>query len=453
MHVAMDFGISVCSGAAALYVNFLLFDSNPFGQTDSSLYTIAAALTAVAFLQLICNRSFDLYRSYRSTRFLYEMTDIFKAGLSVFAVLVALALTWSQLGLFQVPLMFYFFIDTFITSVYRYILRKFLRYVRKKGYNKKYIILIGTNDCTESFIKKIQSSPNLGYEIAGYFDPDVHQEYHLKRLGSFRTIHKYLAQCHPDEAVIMLSDQTQPEFDRIVADCEGRGIKFSIIPNMFSNFSTRIYISNFDGIPVMSMRKVPLENTLNKIVKRTMDIIVSLLMLILLSPLMLITALIIRLTSKGPVIFRQERVGIDNKPFIMYKFRSMRIDIEPDVAMTEKNDPRCTKFGRFIRRFSIDELPQLFNVLRGNMSLVGPRPEIPYYVEQFRKSIPLYMVKHYIKPGITGWAQVNDLRGGDTSIEERIKYDIYYIENWSVAFDVSILLRTLTKVINSKSAR
>ena len=222
---------------------------------------------------------------------------------------------------------------------------------------------------------------------------------------------------------------------------------------MFAGFSSRIYISSFDGMPLLSIRKVPLESTFNRFIKRFLDIVVSILMLIFFSPVMLITAVAIKAPSKGNIIFKQERVGLSNKPFIMYKFRSMRVETEGDISMTAKNDERCTKVGLFIRKFSIDELPQLFNVLKGDMSLVGPRPEIPYYVEQFRKSVPLYMVKHYVKPGITGWAQVNDLRGGDTSIEDRIKHDIYYIENWSIGFDIKILFKTLLKAVFSKNAR
>ena len=251
----------------------------------------------------------------------------------------------------------------------------------------------------------------------------------------------------------MLSDKSQPYLDHLVAICDNRGIKFSIIPNMFSSFSSRIYISSFDGIPVMSMRKVPLDKTYNKVTKRLLDIICSSLLIILFSPLMITVAIIIKLTSPGKIIFRQQRVGLNQKPFTMYKFRSMRTETEGDISGTEKNDERKKKIGLFIRKFSIDELPQLFNVLKGNMSLVGPRPEIPYYVNEYRKSVPLYMVKHYVKPGITGWAQVNDLRGNDTSISERIKLDIYYIEHWSITFDIKILLMTVEKIFFSKNAR
>ncbi|MGN0471095.1 MAG: exopolysaccharide biosynthesis polyprenyl glycosylphosphotransferase, partial [Acutalibacteraceae bacterium] len=280
----------------------------------------------------------------------------------------------------------------------------------------------------------------------------VHDLNGIAYLGDFKSVSRFFEKCPTDEAIIMLSDKEQKRTEQMVALCETWGIKFSIIPNIFSTFSSRIYISSFDGMPVLSMRRVPLDNAFNSFVKRLFDIVISLIMLIVLSPLMAVVAIIIKATSPGHVIFKQERIGLGRKPFVMYKFRSMREDSESDLSMTEENDPRCTKIGHFIRKYSIDELPQLVNVLKGDMSLVGPRPEIPFYVKQFRKSVPLYMVKHYVKPGMTGWAQVNGLRGNDTSIEERIKYDIYYIEHWSVAFDIKILFETLFKGIFSRNA-
>lgn len=453
LHVTIDILLSIASCAASYFLFKIIFGEDLI-QLIGYDYRLAAAIPcATALLQVLFNKSFDLYRSYRSTLFALEITNLLKSGLAVFVVLIAAAIASSMLFVFQISIMFYFFCYTILSGLYRFALRRLLRYMRSKGYNKKTIVIIGINDCTESFISKIRTSPDLGYEILGYFDHVPNQKASLPYLGTFKGLSEYYKKFHTDEAIIMLSDKSQSSFAHIVAICESWGVKFSIIPNMFSNFSSRIYISSFDGIPVMSMRKVPLDNTLNKFIKRFLDIIISLAMLIILSPLMLLTAVIIKLTSPGNVIFKQERVGLGKKPFTMYKFRSMRVETENDLSMTEKHDDRCTGFGRFIRRFSIDELPQLFNVLKGDMSLVGPRPEIPFYVDQFRKSVPLYMVKHYVKPGITGWAQVNDLRGGDTSIPERIKHDIYYIENWSVAFDFKILFKTLFKAIFSKNAR
>lgn len=453
IHVIMDVLISFAGCAASYFLMIFMFGSDLLLEFNYSPRIIIIVPVGIAMLQIICNRACDLYRSYRSTVFSIEIINIIKSGLVVFCVLIVLVIALSRLYQYQIAIMMYFFASTIASVLYRFVLRRFLRFVRKKGYNKKYIVLLGVNNCTEKFVRKIHSSPNLGYEITGYFDTAPHSKLQLPYLGTFKKTSKYFGATHPDEALIMLSDKSQPYLEHLIAICDNRGVKFSIIPNMFSGFSSRIYISSFDGIPVMSLRKVPLDRQHNKFMKRILDIVVSLLMIIILSPLMLVTAIIIKVTSPGNIIFRQERVGINQKPFIMYKFRSMRVETEGDLSATEKNDSRCTKFGLFIRKFSIDELPQLFNVLKGNMSLVGPRPEIPFYVKEYRKSVPLYMVKHYVKPGMTGWAQVNDLRGSDTSIEERIKLDIYYIEHWSVAFDIKILFKTFTKVFFSKNAR
>lgn len=453
VHVVVDISISTISSFYAYSIMRFLFNVDILPQSQYSTRVILFVPVVIALIQVFCNRAFDLYRSYRSTAFIREVINIVKSGVAVFVLLAIISAMLSETEHFQFALVFYFVLYCTLSILYRFILRSFLRFVRKKGYNKKYLVLIGINNCTENFIRKIESSPDLGYEIAGYFDNAPHSQIGIPYLGNFKKVSKYFDGGLPDEALIMLSDKSQPYTEHLISICERWGVKFSIIPNMFSSFSSRIYISSFDGIPVMNMRMVPLDKSFNKFIKRTLDIVVSLLMLIILSPFMLLTALIIKLTSPGTVIFRQKRVGLGQRPFTMYKFRSMRTETEGDISGTEKNDPRCTKFGLFIRRFSIDELPQLFNVLNGDMSLVGPRPEIPYYVKEYRKSVPLYMVKHYVKPGITGWAQVNDLRGNDTSIEQRIKYDIYYIEHWSVTFDIKILLKTLVKAVFSKNAR
>ena len=207
---------------------------------------------------------------------------------------------------------------------------------------------------------------------------------------------------------------------------------------------------DLDGIPLMNIRRIPLDNWVNAFLKRLLDVAGSLVLIIFSSPLMLIAAVGVKLSSPGPVIFTQERIGRNKKPFRMYKFRSMRVNDRQDTGWSRDRDDRKTKFGAFIRKCSIDELPQFFNVLKGDMSLVGPRPEVPYYVEQFKDEIPLYMVKHQVRPGITGWAQVNGLRG-DTSIKARVEHDIFYIEHWTLGFDIRILFMTLFKaLINSE---
>ena len=235
--------------------------------------------------------------------------------------------------------------------------------------------------------------------------------------------------------------------------CEKSGVHTKFIPDYNNIIPTKPYTEDLLGLPVINIRHVPLNNTVNKVVKRSVDIFGAIVAIVLFSPIMLATALAIKVTSPGPLIFSQERVGLQNKPFAMYKFRSMVVqEAEKEKSRwTTKNDPRVTKVGKFIRKTSIDELPQLFNVLKGDMSLVGPRPERPLFVEKFREEIPRYMVKHQVRPGLTGWAQVNGLRG-DTSIRKRIEYDLYYIENWTIGFDFKILFLTFFKGFVNKNA-
>ena len=213
---------------------------------------------------------------------------------------------------------------------------------------------------------------------------------------------------------------------------------------------SRPAIDEIGDVSLVNLRHIPLDNIGNAFLKRAMDIIGSLILIICTSPLMLFAAVGVKLSSPGPILFKQERVGLNKKPFYMYKFRSMHVNDRQTTGWSTNSDPRKTKFGSFIRKFSIDELPQFFNVLKGDMSLVGPRPELPFFVNRFKESIPLYMVKHQVRPGITGWAQVNGFRG-DTSIQGRIEHDIYYIENWTLLFDIKILFMTVFKFSNNET--
>ena len=236
---------------------------------------------------------------------------------------------------------------------------------------------------------------------------------------------------------------------KVINICEKTGTKISLVPFYAKYMPSNPQVDNINGLPMINLRRIPLDNMANAFIKRAMDVVGALVLIVLTSPLMLIAAVGVKLSSPGPVLFKQERVGRNKKPFYMYKFRSMRVNASEKTGWSRNEDPRKTPFGSFIRKFSIDELPQFFNVLKGDMSLVGPRPEVPFYVEQFKEEIPRYMVKHQVRPGITGWAQVNGYRG-DTSIKKRIEYDLYYIENWNVFFDLKILLMTLTRSMNSE---
>ena len=280
VHVAMDSMISV-SSCTLSYILYSAISSNNelYGYlSDIKVPVIFVAITALC--QIIFNYAFDLYRSYRSTKFIVEAVNVLKSGLFFCIIQIAVAIFTQSLFKFQVVILFYYISNTFLAIVYRACLRNILKYMRSRGYNKKYIAIIGVNNCTENFIKKIQTSTDMGYELSGYFASAPDSAVKIAYLGNYKKISAFFKNSPPDEAVIMLSDRLQPSLSHLIAICENWGIKFSILPNMFAGFSSRIYISSFDGMPLLSIWKVPLESTFNRFIKRLLDIVVSILMLI-----------------------------------------------------------------------------------------------------------------------------------------------------------------------------
>lgn len=331
-----------------------------------------------------------------------------------------------------------------------------LKDMREKGLNQKQMICVGYSRAAEEYIDRVQANPQWGYVIRGILDDNVPAgtEYKgIKVLGRIENLNVILPENQMDEIAITLGLSEYYRLEEIVALCEKSGVHTKFIPDYNKIIPTKPYTEDILGLPVINIRYVPLNNTFNALVKRAMDIVGSIVGIIVTSPLMLLMCLLIKLTSPGPLIYKQERVGLHNQTFWMYKFRSMEVQPESKEkkAWTVKNDPRVTPVGKFMRHTSIDELPQLFNILKGNMSLVGPRPERPFFVEKFREEIPRYMVKHQVRPGLTGWAQVNGYRG-DTSIRKRIECDLYYIENWSIGFDIKIIFLTFFKGFINKNA-
>jgi Undecaprenyl-phosphate glucose phosphotransferase len=331
-----------------------------------------------------------------------------------------------------------------------------IRDMRRKGYNQKQVLLVGYSRAAEEYIDRILTNPQWGIVVRGILDDRIAAgtTYKgIKVLGRIANLTVILPTNRLDEIAITLGLNEYYRLEKIVAMCEKSGVHTKFIPDYNNIIPTRPYTEDILGLPVINIRYVPLSNTFNALVKRTMDLAGAVCAIIISSPVMLLMVILIRLTSPGPLIYRQERVGLHNKTFWMYKFRSMEIqpEAEEKKAWTVRNDPRVTSVGKFMRRTSIDELPQLFNILKGDMSLVGPRPERPFFVEKFREEIPRYMVKHQVRPGLTGWAQVNGYRG-DTSIRKRIEYDLFYIENWTVGFDIKILFLTIFKGFINKNA-
>lgn len=388
-----------------------------------------------------------LYSTERTVFLSKEIINIFIANLFGIVIFSGLLFINKTIDYSRSLLIIFFIICTIFISLERVIIRISMRIARKKGLNIRYTVFVGYSESTEKFNKLINENRHWGYKVLGVFEDYKVDSENFNYLGNIAELDNYLAENRDiDEIIITLEMKDYDKLKTIISICEKLGIRTQIIPSYYKYFPAKPYVEEIGGLPLINIRYTPLDNILNKAIKRGIDIVGSLLAIIIFSPVMLIIAILIKLTSKGPIIFKQERIGLNRKPFIMYKFRSMRQQDpeEEKKDWTVKNDPRKTKIGAFIRKTSIDELPQFFNVLKGDMSLIGPRPERPFYVEKFKDEIPKYMVKHQVRPGITGWAQVNGWRG-DTSIKKRIECDIYYIENWSLTLDIKIVILTFFK--------
>ncbi len=314
-----------------------------------------------------------------------------------------------------------------------------------RGTGREQLLIVGTGDVARVVLQKIQWSPYLGYDVVGLVNgedspPEV---LGVPVLGRSDDLPELIEKFDVDEVIIALPSASHEELIRLIGLCQRGKVSIKVFPDVFEIMSAGVTVDDLGGLPMLTVRDVALRGW-NLMLKRAVDIAGSIAALVIFSPLMTLVAFLIKLDSPGPVFFIQERVGLDGQPFPMIKFRSMRQDAETSGQWTVKDDPRRTRLGSIIRRLSVDELPQLINVLLGGMSLVGPRAEQPKYVEEFQRRIPRYMERHREKAGVTGWAQVNGLRG-DTSIEERTKYDLWYIENWSLWLDIKIILRTMIR--------
>lgn len=456
LHVLLD--------ALVIFISYLIAYLIMYYNDDAILALSAqvyfSALIIIIPLFLILYEFFELYTPKRISGRRSEIANISRANtIGVLIVTLALYLGGKNMNMhhFSRRLVIIFYILTNVLMVFeRGFIRSFLMSIRTKGYNQKHVLLIGYSRAAEGYIDRVKQNPEWGYNIRGILDDHKERGYcynGVKVIGTISNLHMILEMNVLDEIAITLSIKEYEHLEAIVNDCEKSGVHTKFIPD-YNNFIPTIpYIEDLQGLPVINIRHVPLTELHNAYIKRIVDIFGALFGIIVFSPVMIVTAILVKLTDGGPIIYAQERVGLHNKPFKMYKFRSMAVQkpSEEKSKWTTPNDPRVTAVGRFIRKTSIDEMPQFFNVLSGNMSLVGPRPERPFYVEKFREEIPHYMIKHQVRPGLTGWAQVNGFRG-DTSIQKRIDHDLYYIENWTLGFDFKIMFLTIFKGFINKNA-
>lgn len=460
LHVILDVLVMALSYGLAwvcLYVGNRLFTPDR-GLLPPRYYF--ALLVGIVPLYLILYTVFHLYEPKRIQQRRYEFANILKSNL-IGLLIITMVLFLLNKNLYYQEysrrMVYYFFIiNIVLETAERNVIRLVLRTARSRGYNQKHVLLLGYSRTAEGFIDRVLANPEWGYHIWGILDDnsELGREYKgVRVIGTTGELESILELNTLDEIAITLGLAEYAKLETVVAACEKSGVHTKFIPDYNNVLPTRPYTEDLQGLPVINIRHVPLNQPFNRMVKRMVDIVGALVGIVLFSPVMLLTAVIIKITSPGPLIFRQERVGLHNRTFQMYKFRSMEVQPpgEEKEKWTTPHDPRVTPFGHFIRKCSIDEIPQFFNVLKGDMSLVGPRPERPLFVERFKEEIPRYMIKHQVRPGMTGWAQINGYRG-DTSITKRIEHDLYYIENWTLGLDIRIMFLTFFKGFINKNA-
>ena len=452
--VLIDIVVIMFSLVLAWFVRFesnlLIHESNlGFGY-----YMLSLLLIIPLYLSLYS--VLGLYKPQRTKSIISLPINIIKANIIGLLMLVSFLFIVEQLDYSRYLLAMFAIFSTLFSIIERVIFRQSLRFIRSKGFNIKYVLMVGAGVLGEQVATKLNQREYLGYSIIGFLDDNIKKGHVIadsKVMGTINDLCDVILTNQVDKVIITISPRHSVLLECIIDMCERYGVKAEIVPDYYRYLPAKHYIDMIDDIPIIDIRYVPLDNSFKKVMKRISDLILAMAGIIILSPVLFLTAIIIKLSSKGPVIFKQERIGLNRKKFVMYKFRSMQIQDNEDEnhQWTVKDDPRTTKFGSFIRKTSIDELPQLFNILKGDMSLIGPRPERPYFVEKFREEVPEYMIKHHVRPGMSGWAQVHGWRG-NTSIKKRIEFDIYYVENWTLFLDIKIFVMTLIKGFVNKNA-
>jgi Undecaprenyl-phosphate glucose phosphotransferase len=415
-----------------------------------------AALTPlIVILWQVVFSSAKLYQSQRMLRRTHEAFAVLRAHGVAMVFFIALTYLFAEYQYSRGVMIYFGILGGFALLTLRLGVRNFLRSIRRKGYNIRHAIIIGEGAAVETLIWKLKRFPEIGIIVQGVIAPSDFSGAQMQGapvLGNFDKIAEILAAKKPDQILISLPRRHANELDSILRRLRDETVELQLVPDIQDYVTLGCAIEDFDGMPIVKLNDSPLDGV-GAVLKRITDFFLGAIGMLVISPILIGVALLVKLTSIGPIFYAQERCGLDGRPFRMWKFRSMRVDAEDatGAVWARKNDDRRTPIGTFLRSTSIDELPQLWNVVRGEMSLVGPRPERPVFVDKFRGEVPHYMLRHKVKSGITGWAQVNGWRG-DTSLEQRIECDLYYIRNWSYSLDLKILWMTVWKGFVNKNA-
>jgi Undecaprenyl-phosphate glucose phosphotransferase len=435
---------------------YLRFQTSVFGNVGISGWGFTYYMIPLIFilpLFMVLYYIFGLYRPRRTNTLISEIGDIIKANFTGLVILTTLLFLLDAMDYSRIVLAAFITFCTIFTIVERMFFRNSLRVIRARGFNKKHILVVGAGELASKFAHRIEDNPYIGYNIIGFLDDKLdkgHKILNSEVIGGFKDMESIIKNQPLDRVVITISPH-EHNLMELVNLCEKQGVKTLIIPEFSQYFPARPNIDMLDDIPIIDVRYVPLDNLYKKFLKRIFDFVAAILAIVILSPIIVATAFMVKISSPGSVIYKQERVGLNRKIFQIYKFRSMKEEADFSSQWTTEDDPRKTRIGTFIRKTSIDEFPQFFNILKGDMSLIGPRPERPVFVEEFREVVPKYMIKHYVRPGMTGWAQVNGWRG-NTSIQKRIEHDIYYVENWTLLLDLKIFFMTFIRGFINKNA-
>jgi len=453
--VAADLIVVAVSWVLAYWVRFEL-ELFPVEKGVPPFENYLSLVLLILLIWPVVFRNVGLYRPMRGTRpFVEVWTLIHGNTLAILLFLATIYLFREKTVPFSRLVFLYFWaFSTFFTILQRVALRSFLRELRRKGFNLRYLVIVGAGKVAEDLISRVRSHRELGIQLLGCFSltgTEATGPLQVPIIGAYSELGSYLGSIQVDQVVVAVPLQDHDLLPEIMRYTRETLADVKIVPDHYQFISLAGAIEEFEGIPVLNVQSTPLEGW-GRVIKRCFDIIVGLFLSVVLAPLLILLTLLIKLTSRGPVLYFQERMSVDGTRFHMIKFRTMRLDAEKNgPGWTTPGDERVTGFGKFLRSTSLDELPQIFNVLKGDMSFVGPRPERPIFIQEFRQRIPRYMLRHKVPAGMTGWAQVNGWRG-DSSIDRRIECDLYYIQHWSLFFDIKILWLTIFRGFRSQNA-
>jgi len=397
-----------------------------------------------------------LYQPLRGKSKAGEFFLILKVTSISVLILTAITFFYREFSYSRIVVVYFWVLATLIMPFSHWLVRETLSLVHGRGWNLQKILVVGAGELGQTVVEKLNLHPEIGFQVVGYLTQHtekVGQTLHgVPVLGEYDSVSKVIRENDVDQLFIALPLKAQDKLEQVLKYLGEETVDVKVVPDLLQYMNIHSGVEELDGLPIVNLAESPLYGW-NIVIKRTSDIILSSLAIIVTSPLMLLIAALVKMESPGPVFFRQERVGLDRRVFWMLKFRSMKMEAEKSTGpvWAKENDERRTRIGVFLRKTSLDELPQLFNVLRGEMSLVGPRPERPVFIEDFKQSIPNYMLRLKMKAGLTGWAQVNGWRG-NTSLQKRIDCDLYYIKNWSLFFDLKIIFMTLWRGFMNRHA-